>query len=228
MNLRRPLTGFVAAAGVVGWCDVAAASISYRPAEAPLDGPLLLGIGTTFVLLSAFLERPFYSRAGVEEHPLAYSLLANLPSAFVIAFLGGVLRIATVFADVYLRYGFDEVWLLFVPLAIIIAAGIEYLIAASLSGRQIDFFPLVYGNLCSYTVLVGIWIAAVSPLGGKVRMCFYRREDDLAYGCFGVSVLMSLGIFIALLISLRRAASRSVTSPPSGGLVDDSVDSGTA
>ena len=83
MNVRRTLIGLVVVAGVIGWCGVAAATERWGRGNRSIstqNGAFLLGVWSLWFLLAAFIERPFFSAAGVKRNALRHSIVTNLIS----------------------------------------------------------------------------------------------------------------------------------------------------
>jgi len=190
MNVRRSLIGLVAMAGVAGWCDVAAASYNqygYTPNWLS-NGILLLGVWTTATLLFGFIERPFYSAAGVERDALARSIQINLLSSIVFGLL-----VAIPF----------ELILAFFPISILVlittVAGLEYLLLAEAERRQISFAPLWLGNAASMATLVAIVFASFVPIGKFFAQHVSANENYYAYAGMVVTAAWIIGTTVSLL-----------------------------
>lgn len=104
-------------------------------------------VGLVLPILSAFLERPFVSRAGMIEHPLALSLQANLLSAVVLA-------VVSVFA-VAVVWEFETAAFAWMAIAVAVSVTVErwWLGRQNGDGAPLRWRWLILGNLLSATVI---------------------------------------------------------------------------
>jgi hypothetical protein len=190
MNVRRSLIGLITAAGVLGWCGVASATYN-RYGLTPnwlADGTLILGLWATATLLFGFIERPFYSAAGVERDALARSIQINLLSSIVFGLL--------------IVIPFELILALF-PISILIlvtaVAGLEYLLLNEAERRQISFAPLWVGNAASMATFVAIAFASRLPIGKFLVRYVSADENHYAYAGMAVTAAWVVGTTISLL-----------------------------
>lgn len=119
-----------------------------------IPGLAMLGpaMGLPLSVLAAFVERPFWTRAGVMQHTIWYSLQANLVS-LVIGY--GLMIAAAVIGDVLRDY--DALFVVWPFLAVMISIAIErtYL-NRRVPGRTVQWGWATLGNLISAALCVGL------------------------------------------------------------------------
>src|SRR4051794_6270944 len=172
-----------------------------------LPGLALIGpaFGLPLSVLAAVLERPFYTRAGVERWAIWYSLQANLVSLLVGYLLLPVAMIAL--------YTVGPLWLPFsVFLSIVIERKYLKWRAGGFDGR---WKWMSWANVFSALALVGVLMLSVPFDTFQNKLALFPYRDILTYIGIAVSIIAFGVSFIVPAVGKRRAskiAARSATS----------------
>lgn len=164
------------------------ADMGMVPGFAPA-GP---GLGLPLSVLAAFLERPFYSQAGVEHRALRYSLQANF-----ISLLAGIVGIF-VFAPLVMSPAGSTFGLL-VPIA---AVGISIFVEgnclrSTIRPAKLDGIWVVLANIFSAGICIMVMVAvrAIRDDFPVFARQFQPFETPLGIGLTVVCLVVLLGSF---------------------------------
>jgi hypothetical protein len=163
-------------------------------------GPAL---GLPLSVLAAFLERPFFSLAGVRTNTIWYSLQANFVSLLV-GYIATMVVIPFVMSPIV---AFVMLWP-FVALAISVATEWKYIQFRNPSHR-IAWEPVAVGNVVSAAVCIATlflvqWLRSQLP---RVSISLRAYEDAMTTAVAVVTVGLFVASFIATLN--RRGAPNS-------------------
>lgn len=170
-----------------------------------LPGLALIGpaFGLPLSVLAAVLERPFYTRAGVERWAIWYSLQANLVSLLVGYVLLPVAMIAL--------YTVGPLWM---PVSIFLSIVIE---RKYLKWRAVGFDGrwkwVSWANVFSAFALVGVLMLSVPFDTFKNKLALFPYRDALTYVGIAVSVVAFAVSFIVPAVGKRRARNAVVRMP---------------
>ncbi|MCE9608454.1 MAG: hypothetical protein K8U03_26520 [Planctomycetia bacterium] len=180
------------------------ADMGMIPGFAPV-GPAL---GLPLSVLAAFLERPFYTCAGVERNALRYSLQANF-----LSLLAGVVGLA-VFAPIVMSpLGAAFGWFV-PPAAVALSVLVEGLyLRPETNPRSFGWNWVIGANVFSAAICVVVMIVSSSlrdsyPAFARMfRPGHDRLEVGLAVVCLGVFIASFCG-------AARRDSSPQISSTP--------------
>lgn len=153
-------------------------------------GPVM---GLPLSVLAAFIERPFFSRAGLPTKAIWYSLQANFVSLLV-GYAATVIVIPLVMSPID---AFGMIWP-FVALGISVVTERQYLQMRNRS-RRLAWGPVTAGNITSAAVSIGVLILVVWLRGRVPRICDAIREyEDVMTVVVAVgSLALFVGSFVA-------------------------------
>jgi hypothetical protein len=197
--------------------NVITADMGFLPGLA-LFGP---AFGLPLSVLAAVLERPFYTRAGVERWAIWYSLQANLVSLLV-----GYLLLPVAVITLY------TVGLLWLPVSVFLSIVIErkYLKwrATGFDGR---WKWVSWANVFSALALVGVLVLSVPFDTFQNKLALFPYRDALDYVGIAVSVVVFAVSFIVPAVGKRRARNAigvSATADAPAAAVEPAVRPGAA
>ncbi len=174
--------------------------------------PLMLGLAVPASVLAAVLERPFVSRAGVDEYALWYSLQANCISMML-----GFLALPVGIFGVYMC---PPLWSMIAVAGSCISEGYWYRWVAIPQQKKMSWLTIVGANLFSSFVLAALPDAALALKEVKpdLKWVLAPYQDTLYWGCVGASGLLFIASFFVpeYLRSRKRRARTSSNSPAPG------------
>ena len=160
-------------------------------------------------LLAALLERPFTRAAGFKGHALLYSVRANILSWF----LGLLLAYASISLDKRGSLFFGMVFLA-IPFSIAIE-GAYLSFVSRLNGTQLAWKPIVFGNIFSGSVLLGVKVVGFE-WGWRLQLAGSEAIEVLRdYRLLTSSTVMYMCIaifFLAVFVPVRSSKPPNVTA----------------
>ena len=155
-------------------------------------GPAL---GLPLSVLAAFIERPFFSRAGVSTRTIWYSLQANFVSLLV-GYAATMIVIPVLMSP---NDAFGLIWP-FAAWGISVVSERQYMQMRN-RPRRVAWGPVTAGNVVSAAVSIGILIFVVWLRGLVPRMCDALREyEDV------MTVVVALGSLVLFVASFVATA----------------------
>jgi hypothetical protein len=155
-------------------------------------------VGFVMPILAGFIERPFFTLAGVREGALWHSIGSNLVSAILLTIVG--------FFSIAIIWPSDVLELLWIPFALVLGTCIEYgWISFQRRSRDgsIRFSWLLVGNVASALLIMLLPVAreVIGPVDYTLQRWIWRNTAPialltlLACGVTYIYVFSQTGIF---------------------------------
>ncbi len=144
--------------------------------------------GLPLSALAGVLERPFYTRAGIAQGAIWYSLQAN--------FISLIVGYALLWPAIIALYSIGPFWL---PISVFLSIAVErkYLQwRARASGFDGGWKWVGWGNVFSAVVLVGVLLLSTPFDTFQNRLALYPYRNLL----MGTGIAVSAGIFVAAFV----------------------------
>lgn len=182
---------------------------SLAPAMLFMPGPLVpaaLGLAIPASVLAAFIERPFFTAAGVHTHPLRYALRANLYSLLVgfLTFPGSLLAITIM----------GYCW---TPFGIAISVLVERWYLRRAGFRELDVLPIIVGNCVSTLTLIVLPSVSLEVI--RIRPSVLWEYEPYFGPMWWVAVVGGCFVFLVCLIPRKNRSPGSQALP--GNLRDE-------
>ena len=127
-------------------------------------------VGLALPIFAAFIERPFFSRAGVDASPLAYALQANFLSAITTG-IAGLLVMSTAWPD-------TAAMLMWMPASMACGVAIEWNWLRRQCGRPIDVRWLAVANVLSAAAIFALPFLREAVAPGTQRNRYFAHDSD--------------------------------------------------